>query len=202
MRCKNRYGHGPKSAIIKQFIYSNTDFLVLTETKSKRLQIFGSKIKFVLKAKLSTSLNGPNKGVAIYANQKYTVIRASVKESTVTGHYVMAIFRYNNMHILVAGVYGPCEHADGPAASVFQELNDNIKLLTETYHVHHIIVAGDFNVNLHSADSTSKNVTKPWAVAQIEQLITDNNLNNVGLHWGGEHTWHRRGMNINTIFKN
>jgi len=181
MRCENRYGHGPKSAIIKQFIRNTTDFLILTETKSKRSQIFGSKIKFGLKAKLSTSQTGPNKGVAIYSNAKYTVIRASVRESTVPGHYVMAIFRYNNTHILVAGVYGPSDRADGPAAAVFQELNDNIKILTETYHVHRLIVAGDFNVNMKMGE----NLTKPRATAQIEQLMMEHHLYDIGLHWGG-----------------
>ena len=137
-----------------------------------------------MKAKLSTSQTGPNKGVAIYANQKYTVIRASVKESTIPGHYVMAIFRYNNTHILVAGVYGPSDTADGPAADVFQELNNNMQILAETYHVHRIIVAGDFNVNM----KTGRILVKPRTIARIEQLMHDHHLNDIGMHWGGGYT--------------
>ena len=190
-----RMGSGPKSAILRQIVTRQTDFLILTETKTKKSQIFQNKNCFQIKPKLATSQEGVKLGVAIYANDKYTLIKDSVHESNIPGHYIVAVFRNKNFHIIVAGVYGPSDHSDSTSMHMFQQLNEDIILLKQLYEIQSVLVAGDFNLALHETDSSSGKLLKPRATESLHELIDAHQLFDTAQRQHPvEHTWHRRGM--------
>ena len=101
---------GEKLGTIKAAIQSDTDFVILTETKSHEY-FKNKKLKFGMKPTLVTGRNR-QAGVIVYSNPAYEIHVDSIRKSEPGGNYVCGVYKWKNANILVAGVYGESSNCD------------------------------------------------------------------------------------------
>ena len=116
MRGKFNRQKGAKFAAINSFMSSNTDFVILSETKINVTAIGKKKLKFGLTPTLASSQQGARGGVAVFSHPKHNLLEGSKRESETLGHFVCGVFQVNKSRIIIAGVYGRSDNLDGTAS--------------------------------------------------------------------------------------
>ena len=185
---------GAKFAAINSFMSSNTDFVILSETKINVTAIGKKKLKFGLTPTLASSQQGARGGVAVFSHPKHNLLEGSKRESEALGHFVCGVFQVNKSRIIIAGVYGRSDNLDGTASRIIGNLNETLDELKFLYNTNNVIVAGDFNATRSVNDSHNRIMNKPKTAEQIEIMVENHNLTDVARATGNaKHTWYRRG---------
>ena len=106
---KNR---GPKLATLKTMVDKETDFLIITETKTAPSQAKNKRLKYNLVSSLYTTEIRPKSGIIIYAKKEHKIITESIRESAPKGHTITAVYIVKGKPCIIAGVYGVPDNND------------------------------------------------------------------------------------------
>jgi endonuclease/exonuclease/phosphatase (EEP) superfamily protein YafD len=90
--------------------------------------------------------------VIIIARPEHKIMEGSLRESLEPGHIAAAVFEVNKSQTVVIGVYGVSENNNCFSADLMQKVSNIARELKHLYNTQHLLVAGDFNAVLLSAD--------------------------------------------------
>ena len=182
MRREFSRGNGPKTALLRNLIGWNTDFLILTEVKANFDHVRTKKLHKQLEPSMHSLHENARRGVIIFSNKKHKLIEGSQREATRPGHIAAAVYEVNHSRIIVVGFYGEPASNDRSSAEILRELKHVLEELQHVYHTSTVIIAGDFNVTLHHRDSNSPNHTaKPHSANILHTIIEDFSLTDIAL---------------------
>jgi exonuclease III len=193
MRGEFQRRQGPKLAIVRKLVKANTDFLVLTEVRANIEHVQRTRIKRRLLPTVHSFHDEAQKGVVVYSNSKHRLIEGSQREASVPGHIAAAAYDTGSTRTILVGFYGESASNDRASARILTELRDIITELQHIYHTQSIIIAGDFNVTMHSKDSNNHNhASKPQSARILSNIMEEFSLTDLALAankpW---HTWFR-----------
>ena len=85
----------------------------------------------------------------------------SARYSTTPGHAAMGVYiTPTGSKIIVVGIYGPSINSDVESLAYYQEVQETLNELSNTFQTTSIIMAGDFNAILSENDTSSFHKTK------------------------------------------
>jgi hypothetical protein len=129
----------------------------------------------------------------VFSKKEHKLIPDSVRNSQSPGHFVIGVYEVKTSRVIVGGVYGCSERGDRQSLEIIQDLRDRVQELSHVFGTRTVLLAGDFNATLTSADANNQNINKPHTVQALNALIEDHHLIDLGANVGClTHTWHRR----------
>jgi len=190
---KNRTGE--KKNVLRKLTSKDTDFLILTETKTEASKVKNARIKWGFQPKLYTAQNEPKGGVIIFSNPEYKLNEITKRESAKKGHYVMGIYEKEFIKIIVVGIYGIPENNDKESIKIYEEMYDHIIELRAMFNVKKIIIAGDFNAMLWNEDTNNGIIRKPRTTELLHRIIEELELHDIATLTNKlQHTWIRHNL--------
>jgi hypothetical protein len=177
MRGEFQKKHGPKFGVIRQLTPIDTDFVILTEVRCDISTVKRSKIKWGLVPAMSSIHRQARGGVIVYSHPKYKLIDHSVRRTSTLGHGVVGVYTTpTGSKLIVAGIYGPSINSDTESLAFFQEINDILFELENTFQTSNIIMRGDFNAVLTPTDTSSYHINKKRTSVMLQEIIQEHNL--------------------------
>jgi hypothetical protein len=136
-------------------------------------------------------------GIVVFSDPSYELINHSVRRSSTPGHFAIGVYiTPDKSKLIVAGTYGPSANDDAESLRFYQEVNDTLAELQNTFQTRKIIMAGDFNAVLSSEDSSSEHVPKKRTTELLKEIIAENHLIDMASHTNKkQHTRYRRNNN-------
>jgi len=192
---------GPKLATIRSILKPTTDFLILTEIKAYKHHVNNCKITPVntrsahaLLPTMCTNTVSASGGVCVFSKSNHELLENSFRESLLTGHYVLGVYKVGIHHVIIGGVYGLPDHNDLRSAAIFENLLDDVRELQSLFPVQNIMIAGDFNCVLSEKDSHMNIIRKPRTNQKIKQMIDELQLTDIAeITNRKKHTYYRNG---------
>ncbi len=202
---------GPEIQYLKQKVKEqHTDILVINETRARTvddgMSIFlrGSQ----LRATMTTVSGRPAAGITVLTGTEIVFIEGSLRESEPAGHFVLGTYKTHGLRIIIGGIYLDSTGQDQLGVQAIQQLAAHIQDLKQLYNTDFVILAGDFNVTLHAEQCHSGRLNKPRTAQELQDLVLEHNLRDVGQTQGiTDPTYRRHGdigvySRIDYIFTN
>jgi exonuclease III len=173
------------------------DFCVLTEVRCDESNIKKAKLHRGMEPALYSVSPQARGGIVVFSNPSYELINHSVRRSSTPGHFAIGVYTApDKSKLIVAGIYGPSANDDAESFRFYQEVNEALAELQNTFQTRKLIMAGDFNAVLSPEDSSSEHVTKKRTTELLLEIIAENHLIDMAtLMNKKQHTWYRRNNN-------
>ncbi len=134
MRGEFQRKHGPKFGILRRLAKRSVDFCVLTEVRCDENNIKKAKLHRQMKPALYSVSPQARGGIVVFSDPSYELINHSVRRSSTPGHYAIGVYLApDKSKLIVAGIYGPSANDDAEALRFYQEVNDTLAELQNTF---------------------------------------------------------------------
>ncbi len=96
----------------------------------------------------------------VFSKKEHKLIPDSVRNSQSPGHFVIGVYEVKTSRVIVGGVYGCSERGDRQSLEIIQDLRDRVQELSHVFGTRTVLLAGDFNATLTSADADNQIINK------------------------------------------